>query len=84
MENQKTVGELRVRTDFNVTGNKEVDLIKQKAAELINLIDSLKITEHQGQQFADASRLGEYIRLKALALTSAEESAMWAVKAATF
>jgi len=65
---EKTLGEARVRTDFNVTGSSVVDDIKQKSAELINLCEKLK--EKDG-------------RLASLAQTSYEEAAMWAVKAAT-
>lgn len=64
----KTVGELRVRTDFNVTGSDLVNSIKQKSAELINLCEELKAKDG---------------RLASLAQTSYEEAAMWAVKAAT-
>jgi hypothetical protein len=64
----KTLGELRVRTEFNPAANGDVDLIKQKTAELINLVDNLKTADR---------------RLVSLAQTSFEEAAMWAVKAAT-
>lgn len=64
----KTVGELRVRTDFNVTGSDLVNSIKQKSAELINICEELKAKDG---------------RLASLAQTSYEEAAMWAVKAAT-
>lgn len=63
-----TTGEQRVRTQFNPSQNSVVDQIKQKTAELINLVETLK--EKDG-------------RLVSLALTSDEEAAMWAVKAAT-
>ena len=65
---EKTLGEARVRTEFNVTNNSTIDLIKQKSAELINICETLK--EKDG-------------RLASLAQTSFEEAAMWAVKAAT-
>lgn len=65
---QLSLGELRVRTNFNVSADKTVDVIKQKAAELINICETLK--EKDG-------------RLASLAQTSFEEAAMWAVKAAT-
>lgn len=68
MNDGKTTGELRVRTDFNVSGDNNVDEIKQKAAELINLVEGLKENDP---------------RLAALAMTSFEEAAMWAVKLAT-
>lgn len=63
-----TIGEQRVRTQFNPSQDSVVDQIKQKTAELINLIETLK--EKDG-------------RLASLAQTSYEEAAMWAVKAAT-
>lgn len=63
-----SVGEQRVRTQFNPSSNGTVDNIKQKTAELINLCEELK------------SKDG---RLASLAQTSFEEAAMWAVKAAT-
>lgn len=65
---EKTVGEGRVRTDFNVTGSDVVTVIKQKSAELIDLCEMLKPKDG---------------RLASLAQTSYEEAAMWAVKAAT-
>jgi hypothetical protein len=65
---EKTIGEQRVRTEFNVTNNSTVDVIKQKTAELINLCEELK------------SKDG---RLASLAQTEFESAAMWAVKAAT-
>lgn len=63
-----TLGEKRVRTNFNASGSGVVDEIKQKSAELINLCEGLK--DKDG-------------RLASLAQTSYEEAAMWAVKAAT-
>lgn len=63
-----TLGEKRVRANFNVAGSALVDEIKKKSAELINLCEPLK--EKDG-------------RLASLAQTAYEEAAMWAVKAAT-
>jgi hypothetical protein len=63
-----SVGERRVRVSFNPSGDSEVELIKRKAAELIDFCEALK--GHNG-------------RLAALAQTAFEEGAMWAVKAAT-
>ena len=68
MEGNKTLGELRVRTSFNPDNNSTVDQIKQKTAELINLC--LQLAAKDG-------------RLAAIAMTTYEEAAMWAVKAAT-
>lgn len=65
---EKSVGEQRVRTDFNPSQNDIVSQIKQKSAELINLCEELKVKDG---------------RLASLAQTGFEEAAMWAVKAAT-
>lgn len=72
MEN-KTLGEKRVRVDFNVAGSEVVDQIKIKSAELIDLVGSLPVE----------SGPSEKSRLIALAQTTYEEATMWAVKAAT-
>lgn len=65
---EKSLGEQRVRTDFNVAASSTVDDIKHKSAQLIDLCETLK--EKDG-------------RLASLAQTSYEQAAMWAVKAAT-
>jgi hypothetical protein len=64
----KTIGEQRVRTDFNPSADSIVDQIKQKTAELINMCEDLKSKDP---------------RLAATAQTAYEEAAMWAVKSAT-
>ena len=69
----KTLGERRVRIEFNPSANSKVDQIKTKSAELINLVESLRT--HLGES--------EQGRLISLAQNSFEEGAMWAVKAAT-
>jgi hypothetical protein len=67
-DSNKTVGEQRVRTEFNPSQNDVVSQIKQKSAELINLCEDLKCKDP---------------RSASIAQTSYEEAAMWAVKAAT-
>lgn len=67
----KTLGENRVRTDFNVDGNDAVTQIKRMSAELIDLCETLKNDD------------GERNRLVAIAQHDIEQAAMWAVKAAT-
>ncbi len=64
----KTIGEERVRTEFNSSKDDVVNLIKQKSAELINICEELKLKD---------------ARLASIAQTTYEEAAMWAVKAAT-
>jgi hypothetical protein len=63
-----SIGEDRVRLSFNPSANAEVENIKRKAAELIDLCETFK--QKDG-------------RLASLAQTAFEEGAMWAVKAAT-
>ena len=81
---EKTLGERRVRSDFNPSSNDEVMMLKHKAAELINQIDLIQLKPVENPSAPEPSINGEIRRLKALAMTSAEEAAMWAVKAATF
>ena len=59
---EKTIGEQRVRTEFNVTNNSTIDLIKQKTAELINMCEDLKAKDG---------------RLASLAQTEFETAARW-------
>jgi hypothetical protein len=65
---EKTIGEQRVRIEFNPSNEDLVFQIKQKAAELINICEGLKAKDG---------------RLASLAQTGFEDAAMWAVKAAT-
>jgi hypothetical protein len=63
-----TLGEKRVRVEFNPSPDSDVDKIKRAAADLIDMCEALKAKDG---------------RLAALAQTAFEEGAMWAVKAAT-
>lgn len=65
---EKSIGEQRVRTEFNPAQSGIVDEIKQKVAELINICNGLKDKD---------------ARLAAIAMTEFEGAAHWAVKAAT-
>lgn len=64
----KTLGEQRVRTEFNPEKSDLIDKIKQKTAELINLCEELKAKDP---------------RLASIAQTEYETAGMYAVKAAT-
>lgn len=81
----QTLGEKRVKVDFNVTNNDVVHQIKVKSAELIDLLQAMKNEEASKTYdktpdvMQDTS--GEKFRLIALAQTTYEEAAMWAVKA---
>lgn len=72
-----TLGEKRVRVTFNPSNKSIVDQIKQKSAELINMV-CYDVTA--GNTHADP----EQMRLINTAMTKIEEAAMWAVKAATY
>ena len=81
-------GEIRVRTNFNVSSSKTVDEAKQLLAKAINLLatdqndvasyyyDNLNTT-----QYRELS--ADYQREVATAKTKIEEAAMWTVKALT-
>ncbi len=62
-----TEGQWRVGTNFNPAGDNLVDQVKQKSAELIDLI----------------SEAGNDDRCTCLAQTAYEDAAMWAVKSIT-
>lgn len=72
-----SLGERRVRINFNVSGDTKIDQIKKAGADFINLIDSIPIPDKE------KDNPGEFLRLKALALTAAEEATQWIVKAIT-
>lgn len=84
---EKTIGELRIRTDFNPSQSDLVSDIKQTTARLINLLQAIK-NDEASKTYAETPETkqevsGEKFRLIALAQTAYEEAAMWAVKAAT-
>jgi hypothetical protein len=82
-----TLGEQRVRTTFNPSNESVVDRIKQKSAELIDLLQAVRNDEvsktYEQSPEAKQAQSGEKLRLISLAQTAYEEAAMWAVKAAT-
>jgi hypothetical protein len=72
-----TLGTYRVRVNFNPSKDNVVDAIKHQTAELIDIVENIKL---DAQQVGSQS---EIIRLCALAQTYYEMAQMWAVKAAT-
>lgn len=70
-----TKGEYRVGINFNPSADDMVGKIKRAAADLIDLVETIKADGHD--------TVVEVIRLKSLAQTHIEDAAMWAVKAAT-
>jgi hypothetical protein len=78
----KTLGERRVRTDFNASNSDVVGGIKHDAALLIDRVNAIALTRPDGTVLS-AEDSAEQYRLKVLAMDALEEAAMWAVKAAT-
>ena len=70
-----TLGEKRVGIGFNPSSDSTVAHIKRLAATFIDRVNAI-----DADTFEDPGEVG---RLKALAMTHAEDAAMWAVKAAT-
>ena len=73
-----TLGMRRVRASFNPSSNADVDLIKSKVADLIDLCEDYRQRLHESP-----AKANEINRLMALAQTHFEDAAMWAVKAVT-
>lgn len=67
----QTFGQKRVKADFNPDKNETVDQIKNKSAELIDLIDSMAISDCTGER----------LRLLKLSTDQIEIACMLAVKA---
>lgn len=83
----QTLGEKRVRTTFNPSNDSIVDKIKQKSADLIDLLQAIKNDEVSKTYDKSPEQLqaqsGEKLRLISIAQTYYEQAAMWAVKAIT-
>jgi len=69
-----TIGEQRVRLDFNPSGNELVFKIKRLSADLIDVC-----ADHKNEDTSTAEKARHW----SLAMTSYEEACQWAVKAAT-
>lgn len=72
-----TLGEYRVGIPFNPISDPMVDDIKRRAADLIDLCETMR--KETGDPETDAERN----RLISIAQTHLEDAAMWAVKAVT-
>lgn len=69
----QTFGQKAVGLTFNPSGDPTVNLLKQKFAEIIDVLDALRAGERS-----------ERARLASVAITEAQGAQMWAVKAATW
>lgn len=74
---ETSLGEYRVGINFNPGGDEMVNNLKRAAADLIDLIATIKVPVGNTEQSQEVGRL------RALAMTHIEDGAMWAVKAAT-
>lgn len=73
METNQTLGQKRVKAEFNPEKNDLVDQIKNKSAELIDLLE--------GMRYLPLTGTGEKQRLISIAQTEIETACMYAVKA---
>jgi hypothetical protein len=81
----QTLGQKRVKADFNPAKNDLVDQIKNKSAELIDLLQTMRenaeLAAREKSDSTNSNVSGEKLRVISLAQTAFEEGAMWAVKA---
>lgn len=77
-EKKPTLGQSRVRVEFNPSKTDYVHELKMSGANFIDLVDGSACNP----KFKD-EEVREFMRLKALAMTAIEEATMWAVKSAT-
>jgi len=75
---EKTLGQKRVKADFNPDKNGTVDKIKNKAAELIDLIEVAKWEHYEEQGCKPPS--SERARVGDIAQQGIETACMYAVK----
>lgn len=75
-EKEKSLGEKRIRTEFNPSKAGNVEFLKQQSAEIIDVLEAYKTDPRNEVD-------GEKARLIAMAQTKYEEAAMWGVKAVT-
>lgn len=74
IKRELTFGERAVGLKFNPSNNDAVQLIKEKYAAVIDLLNDLR----------DSTQDNEMKRQFSVAITEAQTSQMWAVKAATW
>lgn len=72
----QTLGQKRVKAEFNPSKTELVDQIKNKSAELIDLLNSMKPAGSAAEKFGS-----EKARLISIAQTQVETACMFGVKA---
>lgn len=79
----KSLGEKRVRKDFNVSSSGIIDDIKSWTGSLINMCEAYKESSRVNYEALDPEKFKEEERLWNLAQDAYENACMWAIKAAT-
>jgi hypothetical protein len=74
-----TLGEQRVKTDFNIGKSDTVANLKNTTAHMIN--DCEKMRYNESGEYLTTPGIAEKHRLISLAQEAYEQAAMWAVKA---
>ena len=72
----QTLGQKRVKAEFNTEKNELVDVIKNKSAELIDLLQSMRPVGSQAEKMSSEKQ-----RLISIAQTEIETACMYGVKA---
>lgn len=70
---EQTFGQKAVGLSFNPSGDQRVNELKQKYADIIDILNDMRGTERN-----------EMARLASIAITEAQGAQMWAAKAATW
>jgi len=78
-----TIGEKRIRTEFNPSKTSSVDVMKHNYASIVNHLQEIEDEENENPSGGGGAVCKEKIRLVEIAQEKAEEAAMWAVKALT-
>lgn len=73
-----TFGEKAVGLTFNPGGNEKVNAIKQKYAEIIDLLEGYRPGKNGSENNPDVQRM------ISVAITESQTAQMWAVKAVTW
>jgi hypothetical protein len=71
---EPTFGQKACGVSFNPGGNPDVELIKSKFADIVDVLES----------FRESSENREVTRMLSIAITEAQTAQMWAVKAVTW
>lgn len=80
---EQTIGEKRVRLDFNPSTKNEIYEVKKEFANIIDILESFKIKGEDILKVKDTDKAFITNRTINIAQDSIEQAAMWTVKALT-